>query len=86
MAEQLEKQGVEVYFSSTTRSPIMQGQSIESICLFKDNYGLNMNNYAYNVKHQEFDRVFLIIETAKDSVDPLLFEQIKNLEIISYEC
>ncbi len=86
MAEQLEKQGIEVYFSSTTRSPIMQGQSIESICLFKDNYGLNMNNYAYNVKHQEFDRVFLIIETAKDSVDPLLFEQIKNLEIISYEC
>lgn len=86
MAEQLEKQGVEVYFSSTTRSPIMQGHSIESICLFKDNYGLNMNNYAYNVKHQEFDRVFLIIETAKDSVDPLLFEQIKNLEIISYEC
>ena len=84
--EQLEKQGVEVYFSSTTRSPIMQGQAIESICLFKDNYGLNMNNYAYNVKHQEFDRVFLIIETAKDSVDPLLFEQIKNLEIISYEC
>lgn len=86
MAEQLEKQGVEVYFSSTTRSPIMQGQSIESICLFKDNYGLNMNNYAYNVKHQQFDRVFVIIETAKDSVDPLLFEQIKNLEIISYEC
>ena len=86
MAEQLEKQGVEVYFSSTTRSPIMQGHAIESICLFKDNYGLNMNNYAYNVKHQQFDRVFLIIETAKDSVDPLLFEQIKNLEIISYEC
>lgn len=86
MAEQLEKQGVEVYFSSTTRSPIMQGHSIESICLFKDNYGLNMNNYAYNVKHQQFDRVFLVIETAKDSVDPLLFEQIKNLEIISYEC
>jgi len=86
MAEQLEKQGVEVYFSSTTRSPIMQGHAIESIFLFKDNYGLNMNNYAYNVKHQQFDRVFLIIETAKDSVDPLLFEQIKNLEIISYEC
>ncbi|WP_425916058.1 phosphoribosyltransferase domain-containing protein [Acinetobacter sp. TSRC1-2] len=86
MAEQLEKQGAEVYFSSTTRSPIMQGQAIKSICLFKDNYGLNMNNYAYNVKHQQFDRVFLVIETAKDSVDPLLFEQIKNLEIISYEC
>lgn len=85
MAEQLEQQGVEVYFSSTTRSPIMQGHAIESICSFHDNYGLNINNYAYNVSHQNFDRVFLIIETAKNSVDPLLFEQIKNLEVISYE-
>lgn len=86
IAEQLEQRGVDVYFSSTTRSPIMQGHAIESICLFKDNYGLNINNYAYNVNHQQFDRVFLVIETAKDSVDPLLFKQIKNLEIISYEC
>ena len=86
MAEQLEQQGVEVYFSATTRSPIMQGHAIQSICSFKDNYGLNINNYAYNIKHQHFDRVFLIIETAQDSVDPLLFAQIKNLEIISYEC
>jgi hypothetical protein len=74
-----------VYYSSTTRSPIMQGHAIESICAFTDNYGLNINNYAYNVKHQQFDRVLLIVETAKDSVDPSLFEQIQNLEVISYE-
>ena len=85
IAEQLEQQGAEVYYSSTTRSPIKQGHAVESICAFKDNYGLNINNYAYNVKHQQFDRVLLVIETAQDSVDPVLFEQIKNLEIISYE-
>lgn len=85
LAEQLEQQGVEVYFSSTTRSPIMQGHAIESICSFNDNYGLNINNYAYNVKHQQFDRVFLVIETAQDSVDPRMFTQIKNLEVITYE-
>lgn len=85
LAEQLEQQGVEVYFSSTTRSPIMQGHAIESICSFNDNYGLNINNYAYNVKHQQFDRVFLVIETAQDSVDPSMFTQIKNLEVITYE-
>ena len=85
IAEKLEQQGAEVYYSSTTRSPIKQGHAVESICSFKDNYGLNINNYAYNVKHQQFDRVLLVIETAQDSVDPLLFEQIKNLEIISYE-
>lgn len=85
MAEQLEKEGIQVYFSSTTRSPIMHGHAIESICLFKDNYGLDINNYAYNVNHQQFDRVFLVIETTKESVDPLIFKQIKNLEVISYE-
>lgn len=85
IAEQLEQQGAETYFSSTTRSPIMQGHAIESICSFTDNYGLNIPNFAYNVKHQHFDRVLLVIETEKDSVDPSLFEQIKNLEVISYE-
>ena len=85
IAEQLEQQGADVYFSSTTRSPIMQGHAIRSICSFKDNYGLNIDNFAYNVKHQHFDRVLLVIETHKNSVDPVLFEQIKNLEIISYE-
>lgn len=86
IAEKLEQLGAEVCFSSTTRSPIMQGHAIQSICAFQDNYGLNINNFAYNVKHQDFDRVLLVIETHQDSVDPRLFEQIKNLEIISYEC
>lgn len=86
IAEKLEQQGAEVYFSSTTRSPIMQGHAIQSICSFKDNYGLNINNFAYNVTHQNFDRVLLVIETTQNSVDPSLFEQIQNLEIISYEC
>lgn len=85
IAEQLEQQGAETYYSSTTRSPIMQGHAIQSICRFQDNYGLNIQNFAYNVKHQNFDRVLLVIETAQDSVDPSLFEQIKNLEVISYE-
>lgn len=86
IAEQLESKGAEVYFSSTTRSPIMQGQAINSICTFKDNYGLGIINYAYNVKDKEFDRVLLAIETPKSSIDPTLFKEIKNLEIISYDC
>ena len=85
IAEKLEQQGAETYFSSTTRSPIMQGHAIQSICHFHDNYGLNISNFAYNVKHQDFDRILLVIETAEDSVDPSLFEQIKNLEVISYD-
>lgn len=86
IAEQLEKNGADVYFSSTTRSPIMQGQAINSICTFKDNYGLGITNYAYNVKDKDFDRVLLVIETTKSSVDPILFEEINNLEIVTYDC
>ena len=37
------------------------------------------------MKHQKFDRVLLVIETEKYSVDPALFAQIENLEVISYE-
>lgn len=84
-AEQLEGSGADVYFSSTTRSPIMQGHAINSICHFTDNYGLGIPNFAYNVLDKEFDRVILIVETSKNSVDPILFEQIKNLEVITYE-
>ncbi len=57
LAEKLEKDGYNIYFSSTTRSPIMEGLAINSICEFKDNYGLGITNYAYNIKDKEFDRV-----------------------------
>lgn len=85
LAEQLEKEGADVYFSSTTRSPIMLGQAIKSICMFEDNYGLGITNYAYNVKDKDFDRVLLAIETPKTSIDPSMFKEIKNLEIVTYE-
>ena len=84
IAESLEQQGAQAFYSSTTRSPIAFGHAIEHILAFKDNYGLNMNNYAYNVDYQQYDRILLVIETAKDSVDPRLIAQLPNLEIISY--
>ena len=84
IAEQLEQQGAEVYYSATTRSPIAQGHAIEHILAFKDNYGLNMNNYAYNVDPRRYDRILLVIETAQNSVDPHLLAQLPDVEIISY--
>lgn len=84
IAEQLEQLGAQAFYSSTTRSPIAQGHAIKHILAFKDNYGLNMNNYAYNVDYTQYDRILLVIETAKESVDPTLIAQLPNLEIISY--
>lgn len=85
IAEQLEQQGIEVYFSATTRSPIMLGQAIETACYFTDHYGQNIPNYVYNVDPKKYDRIFLVVETQADSVDPKLLQQIPNLEVISYE-
>lgn len=76
LAERLEQQGAKVQFSATTRSPISYGYAIESIATFKDNYGLESNNFAYNVLHQSFDRVLLCVETPINSVDPELLNQL----------
>ena len=84
IAEQLEQQGATVHYSATTRSPIQLGGAIARKYQFQDNYGMNIPNYVYNVFHENYDRVILVIETAQDSVDPSLFKQIPNLEVVSY--
>lgn len=84
MAEALEQQGAEVYFSSTTRSPIAEGHAIQQRLEFRDNYGLNIPNFSYNVDASAYDRVILVIETGHESVDPALLQQIPNLEVVSY--
>ena len=84
VAEQLEQQGAIVHYSATTRSPIQLGGAIVRKYQFQDNYGMNIPNYVYNVLHEHYDRVILVIETAQDSIDPVLFKQIPNLEVVSY--
>lgn len=89
LAERLESQGAEVYFSSTSRSPIAIGHAIQSALTFTDNYGLGIPNFVYNVSHQQFDRIYLCCETPADSIDPVLLEGLKavasHVEIIAYE-
>lgn len=90
LAEQLEKDGAEVKFSSLTRSPISQGHAIHSTIAFSDNYGLGIPNFVYNVAHQQFDRVIICVETAKESVcQSLIASLLKSVtdrvEVVSYE-
>ncbi|QJT19613.1 adenine/guanine phosphoribosyltransferase [Aeromonas sp. 1805] len=89
LAEKLEKQGADVYFSSTSRSPIAIGHAIKSAITFTDNYGLGIPNFAYNIAHQRFDRIYLCCETPADGLDPLLLTELKAIanyvEIITYE-
>ncbi|UNP89273.1 phosphoribosyltransferase family protein [Aeromonas encheleia] len=89
LAEKLEAQGVAVYYSSTTRSPIALGHAIKSVIAFTDNYGLGIPNFAYNVGHQQFDRVYLCCETPANSIDPVLLQQLgdiaSHVEVVVYE-
>ncbi len=90
-AESLEQRGYEVYFSSTTRSPIAEGGAIHSVISFADNYGQGISHYLYNVVHQSFDYIFLCIETPKESVDSTLLQTLvkvaQHVEILIYtEC
>lgn len=79
LAERLEKQGGEVLFSSTTRSPIAEGLAIESRLSFRDHYGLNIPNFCYNVAHLRFDRIILCIETQVSDVDDAFIQALMSL-------
>ncbi|CAK9885521.1 MAG: hypothetical protein XXXJIFNMEKO3_01921 [Candidatus Erwinia impunctatus] len=89
LAERLEKQGASVLFSTTTRSPIATGFAIRSSLTFMDNYGLGISNFAYNVAHQQFDRILLCIETPPESVDTQLLQALSSVapivDIVVYE-
>lgn len=82
LAERLEKAGVEVYFSSTTRSPIALGHSIKSALAFSDNYGLGIHNFLYNVADKKFDRIIICSETACNAMDANLIAEL-NAEVLA---
>ncbi|WP_420820611.1 phosphoribosyltransferase domain-containing protein [Serratia microhaemolytica] len=89
LAERLEAAGAEVFYGSTTRSPIAIGFAIESAISFTDNYGLGIPNFVYNVAHQQFDRILVCAETAAESIDVQLLNALANVapvvEIVTYE-
>lgn len=84
-ALELEQQGAAVKFSSTTRSPIQLGHSIGAKISFKDNYGLGMPNFIYNIYPEHYDRIVIIAETCSDSIDPELIKLLPNTELITYD-
>jgi len=58
-----ERQGHNVWFQSTTRSPILCGEAINSLTECIDNYGDDIPNYVYNLVDKCYDRVFIGYET-----------------------
>lgn len=82
LAEDLAQQGEQVKFAAVGRSPIFKGLMITDLIRCKDNYGLGLPNYLYNVDPGAYDRIILCVETPPDSVDPVLINAL-NPEVIS---
>lgn len=90
LAEHLEQQTSlqnpehQVCFSALTRSPIAIGGAISTTLSFRDNYGLGMTNFVYNVAPSAWDLIVLCVETPTDSVDEL-WQNLDNVLIVSPE-
>lgn len=82
LAERLERAGAQVYFSSTTRSPIALGHAIDHALSFADNYGLGIPNFLYNVAPGQFDRVLICSETPQHAVSETLVAALKAEVIV----
>jgi hypothetical protein len=63
LAKLLEESGWDVHFQSTTRSPILVGEGIDSALEFTDNYHDEIPNYVYNVDPARYDRILIGYET-----------------------
>ncbi|GDY07065.1 hypothetical protein LBMAG52_05510 [Planctomycetia bacterium] len=66
LARWLEQHGWDVYFQTTTRSPLLVDGDLKSTLEFVDNYHDGIPNFVYNVADQYYDRVLVGYET-----DPL---------------
>lgn len=72
LAERLEAWGYEVYFQTTTRSPILVAGDIASKISFPDNYEDNIDNFLYNFQPQDYDIVFIGYETPLHTIQSQL--------------
>ena len=61
-ARALEKQGHDVHFQSTTRSPLLVSGDLKSMLEFADPYGEEIQNYLYNVTPDSYDRFIILHE------------------------
>jgi hypothetical protein len=68
-----------VFVQSTTRSPIMLGNDVQSLLEFKDNYGEQVDNFLYNVKDQAYDYVYVCYETGNIPAEHTLYQQLNQL-------
>lgn len=62
LALHLERQGLNVRWNATTRSPILPGLAIRHTLEFEDNVGDGIPNFLYNVDPAQYDRILVTYE------------------------
>jgi hypothetical protein len=62
LARALERCGRDIFFQSTTRSPVLRGVDIEEVIAFKDHCGEGIDNFLYNVKPGQYKTVICCYE------------------------
>jgi hypothetical protein len=80
LGRELEAQGFKVKVQSTTRSPIHQGNDIQAIYQFEDNYEDGISNYLYNMNSTEYREIIVCHETP---LNPPLMKLLKDWQAIS---
>jgi hypothetical protein len=68
-----------VLLQSTTRSPILLGNDVNSILMFKDNYGEKIDNFLYNVIDKHYDFIYICYETLELPIEHDLIKQLKSI-------
>ncbi len=81
LAEQLERQGFDAYYQSSTRSPVAPGSAIASSISFEDEHGEGITNYLHNPPPATA-QVLVVYEAAHCAYNHTLSEQLNAIPVI----
>lgn len=69
-------------FVATTRSPILQGDTIRGKIEFGDHYGIGLAMYLHNVDPEDWDRIVLFNETGMQGVSQALIDALGSVVVV----
>lgn len=81
-AEALSASGLYTRFITTTRSPILEGETIRNKFSFPDHYGEGFYMYIHNVVPSDWDRIVLFTETGADGIAASLVNFLGCVDVV----
>lgn len=79
LADRLEKQGADVEFVIAQQNTLTIGEPIKHTFVFRDNYGLDIDNFLYNVDVEKYEKIIYCAETPEDSIDRKLINHLNPI-------